>query len=493
MTGDRRLVAVVLVLALGLRLIALQSRALEYDDAFSVLLAGQSLSKVVDGTAADTMPPLYYFLLHIWMSISRALWFLRLLNVLLSVAVVALLYATVRRLFNPTSASWAALFAAVSPLHIFHAQGMRMYVALSLFLLGYFYCFLLVREGWQREERRWWAWGGLVVSGALAMYTHNLAIFSLVVPHLFLLLRRRWRPLGELVLAQLGIVILAAPWLVLVPRQFEKVQSAFWTPRPGTLEVVQMLVSFHTHLPVPDVLLPLAVIVSVVVFVFALYLTAKTGARLPAVQLSLIALFLPPLLLFIVSYAVRPVFLPRPVMFSSLIYYALLGRAVNGVRPRAVGLFLAGITVLMAILVLPAHYQDRSFPRSPFRQAVQALQAQAGPGDVIVHDNKLSFFPAHLHAPGLPQVFLPDPTGSHNDTLAPDTQAALGLHPVDSLPAAVAGRERVWFVVFDRALREHAALHESEYPELGWLREHFRMEDRQNFGDLHVYSFIDGL
>ena len=89
----------ILLLGLGLRLIALQSRSIAYDDAFSILLAQKSLPAIVSGTAADTMPPLYYFLLHFWMLLGGSqLWWLRLLSVVLNLASLVALFGLVRAL-----------------------------------------------------------------------------------------------------------------------------------------------------------------------------------------------------------------------------------------------------------------------------------------------------------------------------------------------------------------------------------------------------------
>ena len=80
----------ILLMGLGLRCINLQSRGIIYDDAFSFFLSIQNLPAIIQGTAADTMPPLYYFLLHFWMALSQSLWWLRLLSVLINLASVAI-------------------------------------------------------------------------------------------------------------------------------------------------------------------------------------------------------------------------------------------------------------------------------------------------------------------------------------------------------------------------------------------------------------------
>ncbi len=268
MKHNRWWVPVIMMVGLALRVIALESRTLEYDDAFSILLAERSLGEIVSGTAADTMPPIYYFLLHFWMGISTNLWFIRLLNIGLSLGIV-LVSIQLGIIVHGEKVGWVAgLLTAVSPLQIFHAQGMRMYVILTLANLSYIWFLLRLLENEANPAKTRWNWIGLVLSGAAAMYSHNLAIFGLLAPNVVFLIQRRWRLLRHLIIAQLVIGLLASPWLLLVPGQVAKIQAAFWTPRPGILEVVQTLVTFHTNVPVPSGFLPVALLISLSILVF---------------------------------------------------------------------------------------------------------------------------------------------------------------------------------------------------------------------------------
>ena len=109
---------------------------------------------------------------------------------------------------------------------------------------------------------------------------------------------------------------------------------------------------------------------------------------------------------------------------------------------------------------------------------------------MIVHDNKLSYFPMHYYQPQLPQFFLADPQGSHNDTLAPGSQSALGIFPIPDLETTVGNARRVWFVVFERAIEEYVSTGHSDHPQLAWLHKKFSMAGLRTFNDLRVYEFI---
>ncbi len=50
-------------------------------------------------------------------------------------------------------------------------------------------------------------------------------------------------------------------------RQIEKIQGAFWTPRPGLVEVLQALVLFTASLPLPGVWFVIALVLSLYILV----------------------------------------------------------------------------------------------------------------------------------------------------------------------------------------------------------------------------------
>ncbi|HTX79951.1 MAG TPA: glycosyltransferase family 39 protein, partial [Longilinea sp.] len=424
----------VMVLALVLRCINLTHWGIQYDDAFSYFLARQSFANIIAGTAADTMPPLYYFLLHVWMQISHNIWFLRLLSVLLSLGIVAFLYAIVSVCAGEAAGLWAGLLAAISPLEIYHAQDVRMYALVAFCLLGYCYCFVNIDKD-SSAKLGWWI--GLVFFGAAAMYSHNLAGFVIIVPDLYLLLTKKYRLLAKLLAAQVLIGVAFIPWLFFVPNQIAKIQQAFWTPRPGIIEVLQAIIMLSADLPLAGVWLYVGAILSIQVFVMVLIeiVRNKNGLRTDHLLLVLLV-FVPPILLFIVSYVMRPVFVARGFLVSTVIYDGLAGIIVSKSAPKGAGYLLLGAAVLAAAVTLPYQYTFSEFPRSPYQSMVNSFQESVPTGSLVLHDNKLSFFPSYYYAPQLEQAFLPDVSGSSNDTLAPATQAAMGIFPVKDVQVA---------------------------------------------------------
>jgi mannosyltransferase len=194
----------------------------------------------------------------------------------------------------------------------------------------------------------------------------------------------------------------------------------------------------------------------------------------------------PPVILFGLSYAIRPVFVARGVILSSLIYYVLLGWLLGRARVRVAATVLMVLTFVLG-LGLVFQYTYNEFPRSPFRTADGYLRTNARADDVIVHDNKLSYFPMHYDDQGLVQAFLADPPDSDNDTLARGSMDAMQTYPT-SLDAATLRAPRVWFIIFQRALDEAAGLGQM-HTNLDWMDRHFTRVSLERFNDLNVYLY----
>jgi mannosyltransferase len=488
MKKELKLLAGIIILGVILRCLELNSRSIQYDDAFSVLLAGRSLQEIISGTAADTMPPFFYFILHFWMVFGNQLWFLRLLTVLLSLGCIIFIYLTVREISDCGSALWSSFITAISPLQIYHAQDIRMYALLALSQVAYYFFFTRFYLGRGKSQKV--SWLGMIFFGTLAMYTHNLAIFGLVVPHFFLAYKKNWRLLAKLLMVSSVIILFSIPWLFLVPGQISKIQNAFWTPKPGFIEIFQAVIMFVATLPLPGVWIFIGAIVSVQVFALAIFVIWKERKHSAEISFLIFATLVPPSLLFIVSYLMRPVFVPRGFLVASLGFYGLLGWAISKTTLKGVGSILLGLFILAAIISLPYQIPYKEFPRSPFFETVQYIKANVKPGDLIIHDNKLSFFPCYYYSEDLPQTFIKDESGSQNDTLAPQTQKALGIYPQPDIERAVEGKTHFYYVVFQRVIDEYKSMGLPDHPILSRLKNIYDLQNVSFFNDLSIYEFF---
>ena len=165
-------VGVLSLLAFALRVFRIEQQSLWYDEAFSVYLARFDLGEITARTAADIQPPLYYYLLHFWMTLAGDSEFaVRFLSLFFGVLTVPLIYVTAappvqshRRAFcrahRMSLAALCVVFARDAHVHAHHLSGLA--IELCAF------------AGAGRRTRRNW-WLSFVLANIAAVYTHYFA------------------------------------------------------------------------------------------------------------------------------------------------------------------------------------------------------------------------------------------------------------------------------------------------------------------------------
>lgn len=185
--------AAILLLALWLRAHQLDRESVWYDEYISI-------AKIQPTGLIDTireqrkwdwyMTPLYHTLQYAWWNMTgQTPGAVRWLSILFGIGAILVLYRITRELYGISAGLTAALLMALSPFHIYHAQGIRSYALLLLLGLVSVWCFLrATREG----GRRWWI--AHVAANVLLLWTHLLAVLILVPQGLYLLLchRKSW-------------------------------------------------------------------------------------------------------------------------------------------------------------------------------------------------------------------------------------------------------------------------------------------------------------
>jgi 4-amino-4-deoxy-L-arabinose transferase-like glycosyltransferase len=493
MKPSLRTLLLILLLALALRLIALGSRTLWYDEAFAVLFSEKGLDAMlygtltpVNGSAADVHPLLYYTTLNGWMRLfGQSPTAVRLYSVLIGLLTVAVLYRLGRELFGERTGLTAAFITAVAPFHVQYSQEARMYALLGLLLAAATWCFV---RGWRTGRIRYWIGFGLLAG--LGMYAQQLAAFYLVTLGLLPFLVRRRKPMIHVTLGAGLALVIYLPWLAYLPSQFGKI-STYWVQRPGVLQPLVTLWSFlFADLEVraaPVVVLSLTALS--VLLVFLVYCALKVLRR-PNPDRAPLALVLaltagPIGLMWLVSQW-RPVYLTRALLPSGLMFYLALAWLLARARlPRPIRATLAVLWLATAAVGLDAQYTWNTFPRPPFDAADSFIAAHWQPGDRVVHANKITMLPMTYYDRSLPQAYVRDTPGSGEDTLARPTQETLGLLADDCTAAAAKGSARVWFIIFQQQIDQQGGAP----PSRDWLDTHYRRVSLDSFNDLLVYLY----
>jgi mannosyltransferase len=230
------------VLGLALLVLAsfyLRTRALTaklwIDEGLSIGIAHHPLLDIPGVLEQDGSPPLYYMLLHVWMSLiggdgeERT----HLLSALCAVATIPAGWWAARRLFGARSGWVTAALLATVPFLTFYAQETRMYALVALLGLLAVTAFSLA---YPLRERRAIPAFSLVV--ALLLYAHNWGFFLTGGMAIALLVLWRTAPapvsrglLRDGVLGFGGAALLYAPWIPTLISQAQHT-GAPWAERP---------------------------------------------------------------------------------------------------------------------------------------------------------------------------------------------------------------------------------------------------------------------
>ena len=209
-------ILVIALLAMGMSLCIGLQQSVWFDEAYSILVAKQSLSQIIYLAGVDTHPPLYYLVLHVWAGIFGWSEFaLRSLSVLAYGASIVVAGALVRKMFSSRAAILAGLFLLFAPLLMRYGFEIRMYSLASLIGISATYVLVCAQQA-KGNAQRWLyvLYGVLVAAGMYTLYYLALLWLAHVV---WLIaterhsLRRLWR--RAWVWAYGLSLILFLPWL----------------------------------------------------------------------------------------------------------------------------------------------------------------------------------------------------------------------------------------------------------------------------------------
>lgn len=231
---------VVLVCGVGaiLRIHGIGQRGLWLDEALSVLYARLDWAQVVELRRAGTNPPLYHFLLSLWVQAfgdSEAA--IRMMSAVFGVASIWALYRLTRAMLDERAAVLAAIMLCISDMAVAYSQEARFYALTEW--LSIVTTWALYAWATSGRRRHLIAYTALMVA---FVWTHSYAWFVFAAHGVWMgwrilksgeqsLTSRRTRR-GAMIAA--GVIILAfVPWLPILVDQVQRVVAGYWIGRPS--------------------------------------------------------------------------------------------------------------------------------------------------------------------------------------------------------------------------------------------------------------------
>lgn len=378
-------------LALALRLFRLGAWDIGLDEAYSALVAAHPVPDLVRFVAQDDFhPPLFYVLLHLWRTVAGTdeFW-LRFPNAVLGSLAIPLVHALGRELVSDGTGLVGALLLAVSPVHVYHAQDLRMYPLLVLLGTAATRCFARAIR-----TSRITSWALHTTFLALALYTHYAAFLLVAGEALavgWLRATRQPVPIRPWMASTGTALVVFLPWGSVLLHHLTRTVTPEGT---GTITGIFQQVAYALVALTSDFLPPGQPLLKAgVLCVFG-------GAALWGVRalqdrpVSAAVLFSTSLgaLGLAALFALRSptisvgthVLIPRTLLLASVGYLLLLATAMVRVQPRLVGSVLLCTLLALNAFSLPRVYFGPRPLWGPWRTVAAYVVERVQPGDGIL-------------------------------------------------------------------------------------------------------------
>jgi hypothetical protein len=407
------LIVVTAVLAGAVRLVGLTREPLFVDETFSARFSTLEVDRILDFTARDIHPPLYYLGLASWRGFfGHTVWDLRAYSVLWSLIGLGALALLARHLAGGRGALLVVIaLAVVHPLDVYFAQTARMYsqlAALSTLAAWLLWRWMIsvVDEG---RMSRWAKWAvAYAITAVLLLYTHYLGAVILMAQGAFALAyfagKRRWSSLGGYLVCAGVSAAAFLPWIARVLRFRDELYSQrhlIWISAAGIKDGVGILFRelMWGRVPLPAPWKSLTLLAAFGIVVVAAFLLVRSivrpgigsGPNSPLDSLHLgYALWLlvgPVAIAIVVSGLYHPIYYPP--RFALLVlppFLILLGRAFEQLKSLRWRWYAAAL--VLALIAASTVVQSSVVSRSHVNGFVELWRSRGQPARVV-------FFPSH--------------------------------------------------------------------------------------------------
>lgn len=405
-TGEVAALFVVVAVALFVRFHAITTPGVWYDEAYSLLLAERSLVDIWLTTARDVHPPLYYVLLHYWMSVfGHGVLSARSLSALADVGTL-LLSIKLMSLVATRRATWiAALLLALLPISVRYSQEIRMYTLLGFWLMAATVALVCWVNGPQRKRFAIL----YVLLMTAAFYTHYFAALCVLVHWLFW-----WRARGvsvrAWVLANSWIVLLYLPW---VPHFLEHLlrRSGFeWIPPLTWHTVLTVIWPFTVMSDLVAAESGWRVLPTLLILVCAASVLLNDQSERRYRGLLVGYFFVPAITLFLIAL-LTPAFSPKYLLFAAIGLPLVVAVALGFWWPQQRVLAASVLSVFLAgeVLGLLKYYQSGNGMDIKMDRVAATINLGWRPGDEIMIDSLIWYLPfTYYNTTGMqPRIYTP--------------------------------------------------------------------------------------
>lgn len=340
--------AALLAIALALRVYRIETETVWFDESVTYLSLDRSTPMEFFRAEAKSDPlamPVYFGSAYLWhkLGFTSAVG-VRTLSVIAGMLGIVVLYAFGARLFGHMGGLTAALCMSFAKLQIYMSQEIRNYAFTLLFAA---IAMFALHEALQTGRKHWWAIN--IVANGLLCLTHYLAMILLFAEGLYLLAARPQKIATTTLwsVAHLPFLLFIPVWVHLVAENtidaaaswignqpLSRAFKAYYFVFAGSLQdAMDFIRTLPFGIPVQHILGIASMIAGAAFVAYCAWAWLQKkeiapGYSFQGASLLLAWLFVPPATLFIIARLVRPCFIERYVLYSSLALFLVMGGAV---------------------------------------------------------------------------------------------------------------------------------------------------------------------
>lgn len=350
---EKYIVVACVLLFVGLIGASVMRPSVWHDEGYTAVLVENSYGGIIERTALDVHPPLYYLALKTWSLVAGdSVLALRLYSAVCMLAALLITWRIIRKLYGVKVGLAALACMAVGPFLVRYGQEMRMYgqAALLASIATYLYLNTLQKTSLKRKQAIWY--GVVIGAGMLTQYFFILVPLVHVVHALLQQkgsFKKRVIGLQKYVVSVVTAAGIFLPWAPKVLDQFTDVYGAFWIGPVGieTLTSTPVaMTAFKKQFQMTGVEGLLAVITVVLLYViYKKYFKQHNNAQ---GRLLLLSVVLPPLFLFLLSVPpFQPSYQDRYMSFMAPLFYSIIGVGILAFTKTKIRLSLAVFFMLL--------------------------------------------------------------------------------------------------------------------------------------------------
>lgn len=386
-------------IAISIPLIYLNS--IRLDEAQSIWQVSHSIPEILDIVGRDVHVPLYHIILHFWQAIfDNSVISARYLSLLISIIAIPFFYILASKLYTKKIALMSTIIFILSPFINWYANEARMYSLLLLLavLNSIFFIDIL-----KQDNKK--SWLGFIITAILGIYTHYFYWLFLTATALFYLVSYKQfnkNLFPKFIISAVIILLSIAPWIYYVISLGTAANTKPVLQSPTSVDFFnifsQYIFGFQTDF-INSMILSSWPIIVIIIFT-SLQRKLKYSVFTTFVIFQIL---IPIGLAFILSY-LRPIFLSRYLIVSSLFLYLYIIYLINNYFSKQIKILYIGIIVIIGMSLLLQIFSHYTPVKENFEDISIYLTAKASARDVIVLSAPFIIYPFEYYYQGITNV-----------------------------------------------------------------------------------------